>query len=227
MELHQILFAFDSFMCLIINCLLMIIPTLDILHIYKTKETNKYPYLYLILTAVCYYAWAVYGWKVDALPLLWSSLIGVMFNIIFVIVFIYSTLLNSKFKLFLSFSFLFVFILLLIIESLINISENIYGLFGSISECIVAVSTIQKLKEAIMLRDISYIPIRLIITFWVNNIFWIWYAIELKDFFIILPNVMAFLLNSIQISLYRIYSGEIKRKNTIDEVSLFYELMVK
>ena len=203
--------------CFTLNCVLLSVPLYDIYEIYYSKETDKYPYSYLLFSSYNCYVWFIYGFKESKLALEWSCFYGTIVNIFCLIVFILSTQLYSYTKHILNSCFILTFVILIVLEFYLEISPHIYGLTGCIIEVIVAISTVQKIQEAILYRDIRYIPIRIVVIFFLANISLLLYAYILSDIYLTIPNLVAFTCNSYQIYLYFLFS---QKSNKIIDVPI-------
>ena len=86
---------------------------------------------------------------------------------------------------------------------------DVYGFIASLLSTLTVISTLQKIKEILKYRDISYIPIRLIITYFINRVIWQLYAI-LNNYhiYLIIPCTFGITLNGYQIYLYWVFSNE-------------------
>lgn len=209
-----------DFICLILYCALMTIPVYDIYLVYRNKETQKYPYFYLLLSSYNCLLWTIYGLKIDSFALIWSSFYGTVINYGCMIVFVIATPLGSNMKHLLNWSYSISLFSIILIELIYKIDSSAYGFVGCILEVIVSISTVQKISDVITFRDIRYIPIRLVSVFLVDNIAWILYSILLKDIFIAFPTLIAMICNSFQIYLYILYSNTPGSVKMIDNSSL-------
>jgi hypothetical protein len=209
-----------DFVCLLLYCILMTIPIYDIYLVYKNKETNTYPYFYLLISSYNCLFWIIYGIKILSFALIWSSFYGTIVNIGCMIFFILATTQSSNIKHLLNCSFIFSFVLIITIELIFNIRASLYGLIACVLDVVVSISTVQKISDVLTFRDIRFIPIRLVTVFLVDNIAWILYSILLKDIFIAFPTLIAIICNSFQIYLYILFSATPRSSKMIDNISI-------
>ena len=171
------LLSIVSFLSLSSYCFVIALPIFDIYEIYKTKQVDKYPYMIFIVFSITGYFWTVYGIKINAYTILLSSSFSMIMNMSYFIIFIISTSNTSKVKTIMISGYLLIFIILLIIEFIINPSAQVYGYISSTSSCLSVSSTIQKIREILKYRDISYIPFKLIFTYFLSCLIFclLWY----------------------------------------------------
>ena len=213
--MSNVFLYFLDVVCFVFNCILLSVPIVDIYEIYCNKDTDKYPYSYLLFGSYCSYAWFIYGIKVNSFALQWSSLYGLIVNFVCLVIFIMTTKMLPYKKNVLNGIFLMSYILLIIIELNSTLNSQLYGLSACIIEVIVAVSTVQKIQEAILYKDIRYIPINLVVIFFFTNIVWLVYAYMLSDIYITIPNSVEFICNSYQIYLYNLFSNKNKKAESV------------
>jgi hypothetical protein len=200
--------------CFIFNCILLSVPIVDIYEICLSKDTGKYPYSYLLFGSYCSYAWFIYGIKVNSFALEWSSLYGLIINFTCLVIFICITKIQSYKKNFLNGIFLVSYLLLITLELSLTLNSHFYGLSACIIEVIVALSTVQKIQEAILYEDVRYIPINLVVIFFITNLVWLLYAYMLTDIYIAIPNFVGFICNTYQLYLYNLFLHK-KESNVI------------
>lgn len=179
------------------------VPIADVMEIYKTKQTEKFPYMVFISFILNSFCWAAYGFKINSPAVYASCLYSLPANLIYLIIYIISTKLSTKKKqLLISFS---VFSIFAMYEAcvLFNFSKDTYGSTGVIINMFAILTTVQKVKSAIDLQDYGYIPIRLVIFVLMNSSLWVTYAVLVGwDMYIFAPNFLGVTLSSFQIILY-------------------------
>ena len=207
--MEDLLFSIVSFLGLVLYCIRVTIPITDIYEIYRTKEVSKYPYLVLISFSFSAYFWTFYGIKQESKALFYSSFYGFLLNMIYLIVFIISTSYTYEIKNIMIAAYLFIFATLLVVEYLFNLPNNFYGFIGNIFSILSVIATLHKIKEILQYRDISYIPIKLMITYFLNSCLWEMYGILSNfDLFLIVPNLLGIALNGFQVFIYYKFSSE-------------------
>ena len=207
----SLFYSFISIGATILNILLALVPASDVYNIYLTKDTEKYPYAFFLMQSFGNFFWTIYGFKLNSMVLIITSIVAMVLNMIYMIIFIYCKPIKMNIKIDYILGYLLIFIALFFMEIESNIKPHVFGTIGFMFSILSALTTMQKIKEILEFHDSHYIPIRLNIVYFTNSVFWVIYGI-LNDynFYIIVPNTLSICLNGFDIFLYIKYVNEEK-----------------
>lgn len=211
-----------SSIALVCTITLFTIPYWDLKEIYRTKETDKFPYLLFVNFAIQCYFWAWYGILISSTSVILCNSYGLVTNTGFIIVFILCTNLEENYKKAIIGGIIVVIGILLYISFSFQISKSIYGSIALVFNILAMLSSGQKIRDAMEHKDISYIPIKIVLIVLLNSSMWMIYGILIGwDLFIITPNVIGISVSVFQLYLFKLYDtnneagkilGDIKEK---------------
>jgi hypothetical protein len=193
---------------------LFTIPILDIYTMYKTrKDVDKFPFFIFIGFSFNCFFWTVYGLKIDTVSVWSCNIYGLITNISFLIVYIICIDASQKDKTIYITGCLATLIILIIFVSKTTFSSAFYGTIANIFNVIAILSTVQKIKIAIELKDKSYIPINFVLICFANSISWVLFSISIGgNMFIFVPNFLGIVLCTVQLYYYNLFNKETPSK---------------
>lgn len=164
---------------------------------FKTKDTSRVTYFLFIVTMLNNFFWFIYGFIVSAYPIIIPNGISFVVNMIYLIWFI----------LFLKFSLTNRLLMILGLAIIVTIGffvgiyfldswdKKVFGIITIIVNCLLFIGPIQKMVNAFLELDRTYIPIEIVIAFILNSSIWIAYGVCFNnDINIILPNAFGLVL---------------------------------
>lgn len=205
----------------IIAIVFFLVPITIMINLYKSKDTDKIPYILFIFTIFNCEAWTLYGIKVDAWPIWLCNSVGLLTNHIYLTIFYFYLNISNVLKI-LYITSLYVSFVLSFSLSLIYINDvNTIGTIAMIWNILMFAAPLQKLIEVIKKKDNSYIPIWVSYTMMLSSIIWIAYGYyKDKDVYVIVPNSIGLAASLVQIALFYIYENNSKNltiSNTNEE----------
>lgn len=205
----SIFYSFISLGATILNILLAIVPASDVYNIFLTKDTEKYPYAFFLMQSLGNFFWTFYGLKINSFVVIITSLVAMILNMIYMLIFIYCKQIKTNIKIDYMIGYILIFFSLFFIEFETNIKASVFGTIGTMFSILSALTTMQKLKEILEFHDSHYIPIRLNVVYFTNSLFWVIYAIlNNYNIYILIPNSLSICLNGFEIFLYVKYTHE-------------------
>lgn len=187
---------------------LFTIPIVDIYNMYKTrKDVDKFPFFIFIGFSFNCFFWTVYGMKIDTISVWSCNIYGLITNISFLIIYIICIEASQKDKITYIGACIATLLILIIFVSKTAFSSTFYGIIANIFNIIAVLTTVQKIKTAIELRDNSYIPINFVLICFANCISWVLFSFSVGgNMFIFIPNFLGFVLCTVQIYYYNLFS---------------------
>ncbi|KAL3843502.1 hypothetical protein ACJIZ3_000905 [Penstemon smallii] len=93
------------------------------------------------------------------------------------------------------------------------------GYMASALNIIMYGSPLAAMKRVVTTKSVEYMPFLLSFFFFLNGGFWTFYALLAQDLFLGVPNAIGFLLGTLQLVLYAIYTIYPKKSNVVKEGS--------
>ena len=193
---------------------LFTIPILDIYNMYKTrKDVDKFPFFIFIGFSLNCFFWTVYGMKIDTISVWSCNFYGLITNMSFLIIYIICIEASQRDKITYIAGCLATLLILIIFVAKTTLSSTFYGTVANIFNIIAILSTVQKIKTAVELRDKSYIPINFVLICFANSISWVLFSISVGgNMFIFIPNFLGIVLCTVQLYYYNLFSKEAPTK---------------
>lgn len=182
--------------------ILYTIPTSDMIEIYKTKKTDKFPYLILVVSIINCFFWLLYGLITQQIGIIMGNSFGITLNTIFWIIYLYCMNINTKNKLFLTIFTLVSIPLFFRLWLWSGVTKEVTGTFALLFSMTLSVSPMQNIRKCIEEKDSSYIPIRIVCVAFISAVIWFIYGLIKMDLIVLVPNIWALLTSSIQIYFY-------------------------
>jgi uncharacterized protein with PQ loop repeat len=182
--------------------LLYTVPYKDILEIYKTKDTEKFPSAILVINIVNTFFWTIYAILTNQIGLLVGNLYGLTLNCIYWITYVYCLKISSEKKLITCLFTLISIPLFFNMWLYKGISKGLTGYIALTTSSLMSVAPAQNFGKIFREKDNSYIPIRIVVIIFLSGVIWFLYGILVWDMIVILPNVWASLIGFVQIMIY-------------------------
>lgn len=168
------------------------------------KGGDETPFLIYVFTIMNCEFWAIYGVIDKTWPVYVTNFTGFALNLSYLIIFVLWQKKLPKFNrisivialvsgLALCFLFFYLFIP----------SKTIIGTLSAVMDMCMCFSPFQYVNEMYKARNNDYIPLSITIFLWLNNLVWTTFGfLKELDCFIILPNFLGLLFNTIQIFMW-------------------------
>ena len=198
--------------------LLYTVPYKDILEIYKTKDTEKFPSAILVINIFNTFFWTIYAILTNQIGLLIGNLYGLTLNCIYWITYVYCLKISNQKKL-ITCLFTLISIPLFFNMWLYNgISKGITGYIALTTSSLMSVAPAQNFGKIFREKDNKYIPIRIVQIIFLSGVIWVLYGVLVWDMIVILPNVWASVIGFIQILIYiKFAKPQSKKEEKIQE----------
>jgi uncharacterized protein with PQ loop repeat len=188
------------------SIIFFIIPITMMIDVYKTKSTEKVPYLLFLFTILNCGLWTIYGIKINAWPLIACNTLGIITNHIFLTIFIAYLNLSLVKRVLLTICLYITSIVMFTCFYIFIEDPKFFGSVAMVMNICMFVSPLQNLHRVIQLKDNSYIPIWISITLIFNCLCWVLYGyFKDIDAFVIVPNAIGLVLAFIQVILWFIF----------------------
>lgn len=179
------------------------IPDMHRMYKYKGEAVKKFPYLIFIGQILSCHFWVLYGFQIGLLTLKISESIGLVMNLIFILLYVQclETTSYSKIQL-ISIWIVTSYVVLIILCFYIEIIIKSYGFLANFFSIFCIFSTIQNIKQVILLKDNAYIAINIVIVYFINYLSWFLYGISLSDINLSICNFIGVVVCGCQIVVY-------------------------
>ncbi|XP_030957680.1 bidirectional sugar transporter SWEET16-like isoform X1 [Quercus lobata] len=184
----------------------------------STESYNGIPYICTLLNTCL---WTFYGLlKPGGLLLVTVNGVGTILQIIFVTLFLIFAPKDKKIKtvymvvvLNVAFPLLVIAITHLVIHGASKKLTFVGIISAGISIAMYA-APLSSMKTVIKTKSVEYMPFSLSFCVFLNACVWGIYSMLIKDIFVGVPNVLGFLLGSVQLILYSFYKSKMLEKST-------------
>jgi len=187
--------------------LLFTIPYKDILEIYYTKKTDKFPFLVLIVTIFNTFFFCLYGLQVNQLGIIIPNTYGLTINVIFWLVYVFCMNLTIKKKTIFSLGTLIFIPLAFNVWLWSSFSKEVTGFFAMICSLSLSASPMQNITKCLAEKDNSYIPIRIVSIILLSSVLYLIFAFLVSDKILMITNTWGIITSTFQIIVYLKYSN--------------------
>ncbi|KMT14239.1 hypothetical protein BVRB_4g075980 [Beta vulgaris subsp. vulgaris] len=202
----------------IISVLLFLSPLNTFIRIVRKKSTDGFESMPYVCTLLSTCLWTYYGIiRPGALLVATVNGFGALVELVYVALFITFApptmkAKTAKLAAILDVGFLGAVILIsnLMLEGETRI--NMIGTIGAGLNIIMYGSPLVALKTVIKTRSVEYMPFLLSLFSFLNGGIWTVYAALVKDFFLLVPNAIGFILGTIQLVVYVCYMNPSKEQ---------------
>jgi uncharacterized protein with PQ loop repeat len=203
-----------------------VLPVLIIIELCKKKDTSKITWLLFLFTILNCELWMIYGLKINAWPVSVCNGFGLFSNFFFLLIYLMFLDLGNFIKFIYLLSILSGILIVHIIFYIYVKKNELVGILACVFNVMMFAAPLQNISKVYELKDNTFIPIHISIILLLNTITWTSYGIlKSMDYFIIIPNVLGFLLTTFQIYLWFIFkkpdiqikNDDIKSTNEFDE----------
>jgi hypothetical protein len=178
------------------------------------EGADETPFLIYVFTILNCEFWALYGVIEKTWPVYVTNFTGLTLNLTYLVIFILFQKRISTFKrgllslsvisgLILSFLFFYFFIP----------SQTIIGTLAAVADMCMGFSPFQYVNQMYKEKNNDYIPLSITVFLWLNNVVWTTFGfVKEIDCFIILPNFLGLLFNTVQIFMWAQFYDPKKNK---------------
>ncbi|XP_042485269.1 bidirectional sugar transporter SWEET14-like [Macadamia integrifolia] len=201
----------------IISFMVYIAPTTTFVRVCKKKSTEGFqslPYVTALFSAML---WIYYAYlKTGAYYLITINSVGCVIETIYIAIYLVyapkkARILTAKLLVLMN---LCLFSMILILSQFLAKGQNRVRVVGWICDTfsvIVFVAPLSIVRLVIRTRSVEYMPFTLSFFLTLSAVMWFSYGFLLKDLYIALPNILGFIFGVLQMVLYLIYKGCIKK----------------
>ncbi|XVF31400.1 hypothetical protein REPUB_Repub16aG0142800 [Reevesia pubescens] len=183
----------------------------------STEEFESFPYICTLLSSAL---WTYYGiTKPGSLLVATVNGFGVFVEMIYVTLFLIFAPSGIRAKTGILFGLLdvgFVAATILVTQLILHedLRIDVIGFLCAGLNIIMYGSPLAAMKTVVTTKSVEYMPFLLSFFVFLNGAIWTFYAVLVKDYFLGVPNGIGFLLGTVQLLLYAIYSRKQKSSKT-------------
>lgn len=173
----------------------------------QAKSTLQYPFAPFFFYFISSVIYTLYGFVISNALMGGTALLGAVMGSYYV--FVYYTHAGDKTQptRMLTYSFVFIVLLSLAVSHSPDQSPLLIGVPGNILSVLTSASPLLQVKTILRLKDASSLPFGMSVMNVVAGGVWMVYGFMLGDPLVILPNMFAFSMGVIQVSLIALYPG--------------------
>ncbi|KAL4574774.1 hypothetical protein LXL04_021612 [Taraxacum kok-saghyz] len=199
--------------------LLYIAPMWTFARVIRKKSTEEFSYVpYTITLLNClFYTWyglpvVSYGW--ENFPMITINGIGILFELSFIIIFIWFTSPKQKLKAVIMTTIVIIFFSTTALISTFLVHDHqarkrLVGSVGLIASVGMYASPLVVMKKVIETKSVEYMPFSLSLFSFVASALWLAYGLLGKDMLIAAPNLVGCPLGALQLALYCKYRNSV------------------
>ncbi|KAI3968522.1 hypothetical protein MKX01_007832 [Papaver californicum] len=202
----------------IISILVFLSPITTFRGIVKKKATENFKGIPYICTLLSTSLWTYYGLlKPGGMLIVTVNGAGAILQVIYVTLFIIYAPKDSKIKHlklagFLNIGFYGAVLLVTLLATHGSLRLTVVGFICAGLTLGMYGAPLGAMKNVVTTKSVEYMPFMLTFFLFLNGGIWSVYSVLVKDFFIGVPNVIGFVLGSVQLIMYIIYNNKAKSK---------------
>lgn len=168
------------------------------------KEADETPFLIYVFTIMNCEFWALYGVIDKTWPVYVTNFTGFTLNLTYLIIFILWQNKISKFnRIAIVITLVGGLVLCFLFFYFCIPSKTIIGTLSAVMDMCMCISPFQYVNDMYKEKNNDYIPLSITVFLWLNNLVWTTFGfVKELDCFIILPNFLGLLFNTIQIFMW-------------------------
>lgn len=183
--------------------------------IHKTKSTGLVAYLPFLAGVLNCVLWLSYGYMIGDLTVFWVNFTGLVLNAGYTVVFVMYT--QTKDEVLLRCGILLVFVLVILgyffyIETDNLRGINALGIFCNVVAVAFFASPLATMREVVQTKSTETMSLPLSVMAAITTFLWTSYGFLKKDVYIVMPNLLGFLLTCTQLALFAIYWSSPKKR---------------
>lgn len=194
---------------------LQVSPSVAVYRIYKTKNVGLVSIVPLIFMMACSHVWMMYGYLTKRyFPVFSVFVVGDILSVTYLAIYwrftterAYANKMIAGVAVFMAIMTLYVFLGAFGVTGQTIAQVNVpLGFVCDICSICVYSAPMEKIFQVLRHKSAAFINIYMVLTGFVNNIFWLTYGLLTDNMFIWVPNILFFTSSSISLALYLIYN---------------------
>lgn len=168
------------------------------------EGADETPFLIYVFTIMNCEFWALYGMIDKTWPVEVTNFAGLTLNLSYLIIFImYQKRITKVMRITIAVSLIAALTLCFLFFYFIVPNKTIIGTLSAVMDMCMGFSPFQYVNEMYKTKNNAYIPFSITLFLWLNNVVWTTFGfIKELDCFIILPNFLGLLFNTIQLFMW-------------------------